>query len=82
MSMVNTCSIKKHSRATHCFAVKILMEASKINLLREQISIILCMVEVASLYLNILQTMRNCTLLIQIREQILMVITKIMKIIR
>ena len=82
MSMENTCSIKKLSKATHCFAVKILMEVSKINLLREQISIILCMVEVASLYHNILQTMRNCTLLIQIREQILMVITKIMKIIR
>ena len=82
MSMVNTCSIKKHSKGTLCFVVKILMEASKINLLRELTSIIRCMVEVVSLFHNILQTMTDYMLLIQIREQILMVITKIMKIIR
>jgi hypothetical protein len=81
MSMVNTCSIKKHSKDTLCFAVKIQMEVSKISLLREQISIILCMEEVVFLYHNIHQTMRDFMHLILIREQVSMVITKIMKII-
>jgi hypothetical protein len=78
--MVNTCSIKKHYKDTLCFAAKIQMGASKINLLREQISTIRCMVEVAFLYHNILQTMKDCMLQVLIREQTLMVITKIMKI--
>jgi hypothetical protein len=79
--MVNTCSIKRPFKHTPYFAVKIQTEASKINLLREQISIILCMVEVAFLYHNILQTMKDYMPLILIREQVLTVITKIMKII-
>jgi hypothetical protein len=78
--MVNTCSIKKRYKDTLYFAAKIQMEVSKINLLREQISTIRCMVEVAFLYHNILQTMKDCMLQVLTREQTLMVITKIMKI--